>query len=203
VRPAGWAAAAVATAALLTACGGSSGSASTPSSGSSAGSSSPGGATAAASAAPTASPATSSGQAAGGSIGCLAGTWRTNSISLPQVKASGGAGGMLTVSGTGAFSVNYSGIQPMSFSDNGVKGSIQYSGQASGQLQVSGSRLSGTTQSSTFKVKSKINGVSFNLPLPKVTAGTKAPWVGYTCSGDTLTLIEPPPGGSWSMTRVS
>jgi hypothetical protein len=83
---------------------------------------------------------------------------------------------MLTVSGTGAFSVNYSGIQPMSFSDNGVKGSIQYSGQASGQLQVSGSRLSGTTQSSTFKVKSKINGVSFNLPLPKVTAGTKAPW---------------------------
>lgn len=136
-------------------------------------------------------------------MGCLAGTWRTSNITVPEVKASGGAGGTPTISGTGAFVVNYDGIAPMTFSFNGVSGSMQYSGQANGQLRVSGDKLSGTTQSSTFKVKSKINGVSYSLPLPKVAAGTQAPWVGYTCSGNTLTLIEPPPGGTWSMSRVS
>jgi hypothetical protein len=196
---AGWAAAAAASAALLAACGGSPGAASsapsTPSTGS----------PATASAGPTtsAAPVTSAPQAAGGTMGCLAGTWRTNNITLPQVKASGGAGGTLTISGTGAFAVNYDGIAPMTFEFNGVSGSMQYSGQASGQLHVTGDKLSGTTQSSTFKVASKINGVSYNLPLPKVTAGTQAPWVGYTCSGNTLTLIEPAPGGTWSMSRVS
>jgi len=136
-------------------------------------------------------------------MGCLAGTWRTNSINLPEFKASGGAGGMLTIGGTGTFAVNYNGVQPMTFNYNGVKGSMQYSGQASGQLRVSGSKLSGVTQSSTFNVKSQINGVSFSLPLPKVKAGTAAPWVGYTCSGNTLTLIEPASAGTWSLTRTS
>jgi hypothetical protein len=83
------------------------------------------------------------------------------------------------------------------------KGSLRYSGQASGQLRVSGNKLSGVTRSSTFNVKSQINGVSFNLPLPKVTAGSTAPWVGYTCSGNTLTLIEPQSAGTWSLTRTS
>ena len=136
-------------------------------------------------------------------MACMAGTWRTNSISLPEFKASGGAGGMLTIGSTGGFTVTYNGIQPMTFNYNGVKGSMQYSGQASGQLRVSGNKLSGVTQSSTFNVKSQINGVNFTLPLPKVKAGTAAPWVGYTCSGNTLTLIEPAPGGTWSMTRTS
>jgi hypothetical protein len=136
-------------------------------------------------------------------MGCLAGTWQTNSISLPEFKASGGAGGTITIGGSGAFTVNYNGIQPMTFSFNGDKGSMQYSGQASGQLRLSGSKLSGVTQSSSFSVKSKINGVSFTLPLPKVKAGAAAPWVGYTCSGSTLTLIEPAPGGTWSLTRTS
>jgi hypothetical protein len=181
---------------LLAACGGSSGSAggaaSTPSAGSPAASS------------PAASsPSAAATQAAGGSLGCLAGTWRTNSISLPQFKASGGAGGMVTIGSTGTFVVNYTGIQPMTFSFNGTKGSMQYSGQASGQLRVTGSKLSGVTQSSTFNVKSQINGVNFTLPLPKVKAGTAAPWVGYTCSGNTLTLIEPGSDGTWSLTRTS
>jgi hypothetical protein len=39
--------------------------------------------------------------------------------------------------------VNYHGIQPMTFSYNGVKGSMQYSGQASGQLRVSGNNERG------------------------------------------------------------
>jgi hypothetical protein len=136
-------------------------------------------------------------------MGCLAGTWRTNSISLPQIKASGGAGGIVTIGSTGAFAVNYNGIQPMTFSFDGVKGSMQYSGQASGQLRVSGNKLSGVTQSSTFNIKSQINGVSTTLPLPKVKPGTTVPWIGYTCSGNTLTLIQPAPGGTWSMTRTS
>jgi hypothetical protein len=136
-------------------------------------------------------------------MGCLAGTWRTNSISIPQVKASGGAGGAVTISSTGAFTVNYDDIQPMTFSYNGVNGSMQYSGQAAGQLHVSGTKLSGVTTSSTFKVKSKVNGVSVNVPLPEATAGSTAPWIGYTCSGNTLTLLEPPPGGSWTLTRTS
>jgi hypothetical protein len=191
----GWAAGAVALTALVAACGGSSssssGAASVPSSGTVTGS-------------PVASsPTAAATQAAEGSMGCLAGTWQTNSVSIPQMKLSGGAGGTLTISNTGAFAVNYNGIQPMTFSYNRVKGSMQYSGQASGQLHVNGTKLSGVTQSSTFKVKSEINGVSFNLPLPKVKAGTTAPWIGYTCSGNTLTLINPPPGGSWSMTRTS
>ncbi len=198
LRAIGWAAGAVTMMAVLAACGGASSSASgaagTPSSGTVTGSP-------AASAA--SSPSAAATQAAGGSLGCLAGSWRTNSINFPEFKATGGAGGMLTISSTGAFVVNYSGIQPMTFSYNGVKGSMQYSGQASGQLRVSGDKLSGVTQSSTFKVKSEINGVSFSLPLPKVTAGSAAPWVGYTCSGNTLTLINPPPGGSWSLTRTS
>jgi hypothetical protein len=186
--------------ALLAACGGSSNSAgsgaSTPSGGTATGSP-------AATSAPASSPSAAATQAAGGSLGCLAGTWRTNSISLPQFKASGGAGGMLTVGGTGAFTVNYNGIQPMTFSFDGVKGSMQYSGQATGQLRVSGNKLSGVTQSSTFNVKSQMNGESFTLPLPKVKPGSAVPWVGYTCSGNTLTLIEPAPGGTWSMTRTS
>jgi hypothetical protein len=198
LRPAaGWAVAAAASATLLAACGGSSGSAgtadSTPSSGSVTG------ASAAASAAPTASAA----QAAGGSMGCLAGTWRTNDISVPQVHASGGSGGILTVSPGGAFLINYAGIKPMTFSFSGGKGTMQYSGQASGQLHATGDKLSGVTQSSSFNVKSQINGVAFNLPLPKVTPGTTAPWIGYTCSGNTLTLIDPPPGGTWTLTRTS
>jgi hypothetical protein len=45
--------------------------------------------------------------------------------------------------------------------------------------------------------------VTYDGIAPKVTAGTQAPWVGYTCSGNTLTLIEPSPGGTWSMSRVS
>jgi hypothetical protein len=185
----------VALTALVAACGGSSsssgGAAAVPSSGTVTGS-------------PVASsPTAAATQAAGGSMGCLAGTWRTNSVSVPQVKLSGGAGGTLTISSTGSFVVNYDGMQPMTFSENGVKGSMQYSGQASGQLRVSGTKLSGATQSSTFKVKSKINGVTVNLPIPKATPGTTAPWVGYTCSGNTLTLIDPPPGGSLSMTRTS
>jgi hypothetical protein len=200
LRPAaGWAAAAAVSATLLVACGGASGSAgtadSTPSSGTVTGAP----ATRSAAPAATTTPAT---QAAGGSMGCLAGTWRTNSISVPQVHASGGSGGILTVSPTGAFSVNYNGIKPMTFNYNGVKGSMQYSGQASGQLHVSGGKLSGVTQSSSFNVKSQINGVAMNLPLPKVTPGTTAPWIGYTCSGNTLTLVEPPPGGSWTLTRT-
>jgi hypothetical protein len=185
--------------ALLAACGGSSspaGGASTPSGSTATGSP-------AASSPAASSPSAAATQAAGGSLGCLAGTWRTNSISLPEFKASGGAGGMLTVGSTGAFTVNYSGIQPMTFSFDGVKGSMQYSGQASGQLRVSGGKLSGVTQSSTFNVKSQMNGESFTLPLPKVKAGTAAPWVGYTCSGNTLTLIEPAPGGTWTLTRTS
>ncbi len=99
--------------------------------------------------------------------------------------------------------MNYGRIQPMTFNYNGIKGSMQYSGQASGQLRVSGSKLSGDTQSSTFNVKSEINGASFSLPLPKVKAGNTAPWVGYTCAGSSLTLLLPPPGGSWSMTKTS
>jgi hypothetical protein len=203
LRPgAGWAAAAAASATLLVACGGASGSAgtagSTPSSGTVTGAP----ATTSAPAAPAATTTPAAG-AAGGSMGCLAGTWRTNSISVPEVAASGGSGGTLTISPTGAFSVNYNGIKPMTFNYNGVKGSMQYSGQASGQLHVSGDKLSGVTQSSTFNIKSQINGVAMNLPLPKVTPGTTAPWIGYTCSGNTLTLVQPPPGGSWTLTRTS
>jgi hypothetical protein len=181
---------------LLAACGGSSGSAG------GAASIPPAGSPAASSPAAS-SPSDAATEAAGGSMGCLAGTWRTNSISLPQFKASGGAGGMVTIGSTGTFAVNYTGIQPMTFSFNGTKGSMQYSGQASGQLRVSGDKLSGVTQSSTFNVKSQINGVNFTLPLPKVKAGAAAPWVGYTCSGNTLTLIEPASDGTWSLTRTS
>jgi hypothetical protein len=200
-RPAaGWAVAAAASATLLAACGGSSGSAGTADSTPSSGTVTPAPASAApASAAPTASVA----QAAGGSMGCLAGTWRTNNISVPQVHASGGSGGILTVSPGGAFLINYDGIKPMTFSFSGGKGTMQYSGQASGQLHVTGDKLSGVTQSSSFNVKSQINGVAFNLPLPKVTPGSTAPWIGYTCSGNTLTLIQPPPGGTWTLTRTS
>jgi hypothetical protein len=91
----------------------------------------------------------------------------------------------------------------MTFTYNGVKGSIQYRARASGQLRVNGSKLSGVTQSSTFSVTSKINGTSFSLPLPKVQVGNTAPWIGYTSSGSTLTLLLPSPGGSWSMTKTS
>jgi hypothetical protein len=204
LRPAaGWAAAVAASATLLAACGGAPGSSSTAGTTPSSGTVTGAPATATGAAPASAAPTTSAAQAAGGSMGCLAGTWRTNSISVPQVHASGGAGGILTISPGGAFSVNYNGIQPMTFNYNGVKGSMQYSGQASGQLHVSGDKLSGVTRSSTFNVKSQINGVAMNLPLPKVTPGTTAPWIGYTCAGNTLTLIQPSPGGSWTLTRTS
>ena len=199
LRPAaGWVAAAAASAALLAACGGSSGTTSTG-----AGTSSSGTVTGSSPSTSAAPASASAAQATGGSMGCLAGSWQTQSVSVPQVKLTGGAGGTLTVSGTGAFTVNYAGMQPMTFSYNGVKGSMQYSGQATGQLKVSGNQLSGVTQASTFKVKSQINGVSMNLPLPKVKPGTKAPWIGYSCSGNTLKLINPPPGGSLTLTRTS
>jgi hypothetical protein len=197
IRPqavAGTAAAAAALLTLLAACGGSSSPASS-SSGSPA--SAPSNTAAAAS-----SPSAVATQAAGGSMGCLAGTWTTSNISAPEIKLSGGQGGTLTISGTGAFDIDYADIKPMTFEDNGLKGSMQYRGQATGQLKLDGSKLSGVTQSSTFKVTSQINGHSFSLPLPKVRPGTTAPWIGYTCTGNTLTLIDPPPGGSMTLTRA-
>jgi hypothetical protein len=135
-------------------------------------------------------------------MGCLAGTWRSNSISDPQLGLSGGAGGILTVSSDGAFVVDYSSVQPMTFDYHGVKGSMQYSGKASGQLRVRGDKLSGVTRSSTFAVKSMINGVSMTLPLPKVAPGTSVPWQTFSCSGSTLTLVNKAPAPSWSMTRT-
>jgi len=192
---AGTAAAVAAMLTLLAACGGSSSPASSSSG-------SPASAPSNTSAAAASSPSAAATQAAGGSMGCLAGTWTTSDINVPQIKLSGGQGGTLTISGTGAFDINYAAIKPMTFDDNGLKGSMQYGGQATGQLKLNGSKLSGVTQSSTFKVRSQINGHSFSLPLPKVRPGTTAPWIGYTCSGNTLTLIDPPPGGSMTLTRT-
>lgn len=185
--------AAAALAAVLTACGGSSGSSGTTASTSSG--------TSTTSVAPSATP--SAAAAGGGSIGCLAGTWRSTSIRASGLNITGGAGGVLTISGNGAFVVNYSGIQPMTFTLNGLKGSMTYSGQATGQLRVNGSKLSGTTRTSTFAVKSDINGTSFKLPLPKVVAGASAPWQSFTCSGNTLALINPTPAATWNWTRTS
>jgi hypothetical protein len=186
----GWVTAAAAAAALLAACGGSSAATST------AGNTSSGGGTT------SASPAVSAAPAAGGSMGCLTGAWRSNSISDPQLGLSGGAGGTLTVSGTGAFTINYGDVQPMKFHYHGVKGSMRYSGQASGELRVRGDKLSGVTRSSTFAVRSTINGVSFNVPLPKVSPGASVPWQTFSCSGNTLTLVNKAPAPSWSMTRT-
>ena len=186
----GWVTAAAASAVLLAGCGGSTTS--------TAGSTSSGGS----SAATSASPAASAAPAAGGSIGCLTGTWRSNNISDPQLGLSGGAGGTLTVSSGGAFAINYDGVQPMKFHYHGVKGSMQYSGQASGQLRVSGDKLSGVTRSSTFAIKSMINGVSFSLPLPKVSPGASVPWQTFSCAGNTLTLINKAPAASWTMSRT-
>jgi len=136
-------------------------------------------------------------------MGCLTGTWRSTSIKDPELKLTGGTGGTLTISSNGAFVVNYSGVRPMTFSEDGLKGSMTYSGQATGQLRVNGGKLSGTTRTSTFAVKSKINGTSFKLPLPKVVAGSKAPWQAFSCSGDTLSLINPSPAPTWKWIRTS
>ena len=137
-------------------------------------------------------------------MGCLAGTWRTNNISAPQMQASGGAGGTLTVSRGGAFAINYDGIKPMTFQlPRRARGRCSTAGRRAASCSVDGDKLSGVTQSSTFNVKSQINGVSFNLPLPKVSPGSPAPWIGYTCAGNTLTLIHTPPGGAWTLTRTS
>jgi hypothetical protein len=57
-------------------------------------------------------------------MGCPAGIWRANPISFPCIAISG-AGGMLTISSSGAFDVNYRHIQPVTFSYNDVKGPVQ------------------------------------------------------------------------------
>lgn len=136
-------------------------------------------------------------------MGYLAGTWRSSRVSVASLKVSGGAAGVLTVGESGAFTADYGGIQPMKFSDDGLAGTMQYRGKVTGQLHASGNKLTGTTSSSTFRVRSQVNGTSFSLPLPKVAAGTTVPWLSYTCSGNSLTLITAPPASTWYLTRTS
>jgi hypothetical protein len=135
-------------------------------------------------------------------MGCLAGTWRSTSLSDPSIKVSGGAGAVLTVSSSGAFTMNENATKPMTISYNGINGTMRYRGLETGQFRISGNRLSGTTTTSTFSVKSKVNGVNINIPVPQATPGSTVPFLSFTCSGNTLTLVAPQES-TWHFTRTS
>jgi Lipocalin-like domain len=137
-------------------------------------------------------------------MGCLTGTWRSNSLTDARLSLKGGSGAVLTISGNGTFVMNADSMHSMSFSQSGLHGSISFSGQETGTFRVSGTKLTGVYHLGTFAASSDVNGIKFKLPLSKFGEGNKAlGWQSFNCSGNTLTMINPPPASTWTFTRTS
>jgi hypothetical protein len=194
-RSAGLAFAAATLAILAAACGGSSGSAGSAGAGAAASTSSGN--------SPSASPSAAAAAAAGGSMGCLAGSWRSNNVSDANLHIVGGAGAILTISGNGHFVMNAAGMKPLTAAEAGIKTSMRFVGQESGVFRVSGNKLTGTYHPGNLTVRASFGGTTINLPLSKFSKDSNGvAWESFSCSGNTLTMINPPPASSWTFSRT-
>jgi hypothetical protein len=71
-------------------------------------------------------------------------------------------------------------------------------------LRVSGTKLTGVYHLGNFTASSEVSGIKFKLPLSKLGVGNKAiGWQAFSCSGSTLTMINPPLASTWTFTRTS
>ena len=94
-------------------------------------------------------------------------------------------------------------MKPMTFAQSGLSGSMKFSGQETGHFVARGTRLTGKYHPENFAATSEVNGVKFSIPLRKFTNGSSAVgWESFSCSGNKLTMINPPPASSWTFTRI-
>lgn len=193
---------------LLSACGGSSGGSSSAQSGSSpssgAGGSSP---TVSASAGAASSPvpgSTPTTLAGGGSFGCLAGHWTSQDLVLKEKgspTARGGSGVGLTISGSGAMTMDAANMTWINMSVGGQSGRIRYRGTATGQLFVKGNKLSGTNGQNNLILIGNIAGHKMNMPLKDYGAGDKTiSWTSFNCTNSTLQMFAGH-DVTWTFTR--
>jgi hypothetical protein len=137
-------------------------------------------------------------------MGCLAGTWRSDDITDPHLSLKGGAGAVLTISGDGGFTMNTSSMKPVKGTEQGISATMRYTGQESGHFRVSGAKLVGTSYSAgDMTVDSTVDGQTFTMPMSDFSKDAHGMgWESFSCSGNTLTMINPPPASSWSFTRI-
>jgi hypothetical protein len=166
--------------------------------------------------------------AAGVANSCVVGNWRSTGVTMTfdaggaRGSASGGSGLMVTVAGSGATVVDFTGMQPVAFTTTAggaeIKGQFAYGGKVSGSVQVPATATTtgvwkpvGTTDWSTLTVTvdmiSPVSGRVFNQVKIADFAGAGGGQAGgsvdvqpilreatYECSGNTLKLG--PPAGS-------
>jgi hypothetical protein len=172
----------------------------------------------------------------GAAASCVVGSWRAASLDLTiatngaTTRATGGSGYTLTIGPDGKTVVDFTGMQPVTFtttvSSTEVKGQFSYGGKVLGTLRVaSGSsgewQSVGTTDWSsltvTVELLSPVRTTVVNGVKISDFAGTGAGQAGgavdsqpilrrstFRCSGDTLTLGPPqgsPVGGTWTLHR--
>lgn len=175
---------------LLSACGGSGGGSSSAllSSSPPAGGGTP--SAAPSSPVPTSTPTTLSG---GGSFGCLAGHWTSQDLVLKEKggpPARGGSGVGLTISGSGAMTMDTSHMSWIQLSAAGENGRIRYRGTDTGQLLVNGNKLSGKNNHNDLILIGDIAGHKMNMPLKDYSTGDKTlAWTNFNCTSSTLQLF--------------
>jgi hypothetical protein len=168
--------------------------------------------------------------AAGVANPCLVGNWKSTGVDMTfdaggaRGSASGGGGLMLTVAGKGATVVDFTGMQPVTFTTTAggteIKGQFAYGGKVNGAVRVPASATTtgvwkpvGTTDWSTLTVSvdmiSPVNGRIFDHVKIADFASAGGGQTGgsvdvqpilreatYECSGNTLKLG--PPAGTTS-----
>jgi hypothetical protein len=180
---------------LLAACGGSSGGSSALSGGSSPSSGSGGGASSTPSAAASSpdTSATTPTTATGGGLGCLSGHWTSQDMVIKEAgspTSHGGSGVGLTISGSGAMTMDASNMSWITINSGAASGKMRYRGTDTGQLFVKGNKLSGKQGQNNLILQGNVAGHKINMPLKDYTGGANTlSWTKYSCSGSTLRML--------------
>src|SRR5262249_39707442 len=137
----------------------------------------------------------------GGAASCLAGNWRSDSVTVPNFIARGGSGIMLIVKTGGHATIDYNGMQPIQ-QVNSLTGRVSitetYSGTAAADISAHDGLLTvGNIQSSALTGKTTNSfGQTFGIHaagLGWVFYGDgKVPGqtLNFTCNGTTLVIED-------------
>jgi hypothetical protein len=172
-------------------------------------------------------PASGGGAGPGAAPSCVVGTWKLSATDTTignSMKLSGGSGVTLTVGPAGETTVDYSTMQPLTFSAANVTGSFTFGGKATATMAISGSGASGTWQPKgtpdfsnvtvTEDVTSPTQGrILDHVKIGDASSAANSPLTTmsilsnetFECSGTTLKL-RPPSGtaasGAWTFQRA-
>ena len=195
---------------VVGACGSSASHATTPSTASGPSSSAPA-ATAAPASAPvtTAAPTTAAAAASAGP--CVTGDWTTTSYSqqVPGATFTGGAGIRVTITAT-QISLDFSGMQPVSFHQGAINGTGKFIGQESAGFSAhttgpTAGTFTLTAQSSNVTFQSTFNGHT-TAPIKAngfPPGGGSGAWTCPTTSTATLTVPTPSGPTTFALQRTS